>query len=186
MRTAALLKSAGYIKLNSIRGRGMMLRPAFILSARRDGEVTMLTMLDGSVIPVKEPPETVASLTAAGGARIMRKAFVYSFLKDCASEGESPLAALFHDEAGKAGRVEALKSLAYGRGRSSLPRLLEIYGNILRSFCLFKFFGDGEGKISNYEAELARRGADDPAPPPSGFMLKYLPGAGERSNDKTH
>ena len=145
------------LELRGLRGTPVILRPALIVSLTK-GPPTRVLTIDGTVSMVKETPEEIVSMIAAGGRKFLPGAAAYAKLKDALKEDE--LSSFISGDDGKDNWIEALKSVSYGNPRSKLLRMLGIYSEILSPFSFVKAFTMDfkKGALSPFEAEMYSKG----------------------------
>lgn len=165
-----LLKSIKSIKLTGMKNHPVTVYPAMILSVKSEKTLSLISLLDGESVRVKESPEDISSVIAGNYRGLTRKAYAYSHIVEAEENYEDPFT---DDDEDRYYRVEALKNMAFSGRKSTLPRLFSIYRQILSPFTFFRSFpGGGIDKTSNYRKDMEE-------------IIEELKSSSEKKNRKT-
>lgn len=146
-----LFKTIKSITLTGLRNHPVTVYPAMILSVKQENEASLISLLDGESVRVKESPGTISSMITNDYRTLTRKAYAYSHLVEADENYEDP----FGDEDDdRYYRVQALKNMAFSKKHSTIPRLLSIYRQILSPFTFFRGFSGGPDETSNYRKDM--------------------------------
>jgi len=143
------------LKLHTLGGKEALIRPALIASMTAGKPETRIHCIDGSTTLVRESPEQISAMIAAGGSSMLPGSAAYAKLKAHIEEDE--LSQFIHGDDSKELWIEALRQAAE-KPQSKLAMLLSIYGEMLSPFAFFKSLSGASKRPSPLEAALNAKG----------------------------